>query len=270
MDLAIAGLTVRYGREVVLGNLSLQIADGEFVALVGPNGSGKSTLIRAISGAVPVAAGQIEVSDRSMAAPLDLRRLGAPERARLIAVLAQETKVDFAFSAQEVVGMGRLPYVGRFQRETAADWAIVRQAMDQTCTTHLADRPITALSGGERQRVLFARALAQEPKLLLLDEPTAHLDMAHSVELLSLVRRRNQSEGLTVVAVLHDLNLAAQVADRIVVLHQGEIAADGAPRAVVTPDLIAQVWGTAVQVVGHPVSGLPQVLLLGSLVGSGV
>lgn len=266
MDLAIDGLTVRYGREAVLQDLSLQIADGEFVALVGPNGSGKSTLVRAISGAVPVAAGRIEASD---AGSFDLRRISAAERARLLAVLAQETKVDFAFSAEEVVGMGRLPYVGRFQRETAADWAIVRKAMEETCTAHLAERPITTLSGGERQRVLFARALAQEPRLLLLDEPTAHLDIAHSVELLSLVRRRNQNEGLTVVAVLHDLNLAAQVADRIVVLHKGRIVADGAPQAVITPDLIAQVWGTAVQVVSHPLSGVPQVLMLGSLVGGG-
>lgn len=262
MELRIEGLRVRYGRELVLQELSLHVRAGEFVALVGPNGSGKSTLVRAISGTVPLAGGRILAgTGRS----LDLRRISANERARLIAVLAQETKVDFAFSAGEVVGMGRLPYVGRFQREAASDWAIVRQAMEETCTTHLAERPITQLSGGERQRVLFARALAQEPKLLLLDEPTAHLDLTHSVELLSLVRRRNQREGLTVVAVLHDLNLAAQVADRILVMQRGEIVADGRPEAVIEPELIARVWATPVQVVSHPVSGAPQVLLLGPM-----
>lgn len=281
MDLRIEGLAVRYGQQPVLHDLSLRVEAGQFVALVGPNGSGKSTLVRAISGTVPVSAGRIEAGalraatsrgakTASSSDVADLRRMGAAERARLIAVLAQETKVDFDFSAEEVVGMGRLPYVGRFQRETAQDWAVVRQAMHDTCTAHLAARPITTLSGGERQRVLFARALAQEPKLLLLDEPTAHLDMAHSVELLTLVRRRNQAEGLTVLAVLHDLNLAAQVADRIVVLNKGAIVADGAPEAVIEPDLIGRVWGAAVQVVPHPVSGVPQVLLLGSLVGGAV
>jgi iron complex transport system ATP-binding protein len=260
MDLVLDRVCVRYGRRTVLDSLSLTVPAGAFVALVGPNGSGKSTLVRAVTGAVPLAGGSIRLGGR------DLRQLSAAARARQLAVLGQETKVDFAFSVQEVVGMGRMPHLRRFARESERDFQVIRQAMAATGTLDLADRSITTLSGGERQRVLFARALAQEPRLLILDEPTAHLDMAHSVELLGLVRRRNREEGLTVIAVLHDLNLAAQYADRILVLAEGRLVADGTPAAVVTPELIGRVWATAVQVVPHPVSGAPQVILLGGTV----
>jgi iron complex transport system ATP-binding protein len=241
---------------MVLDGFSLSLRKGEFLAVVGPNGCGKSTLVKAISRALRPAAGTVSLAGR------DIWRMKPRELARQVAVVAQETGVEFDFTVEELVAMGRLPYLSRFRRETEADDLAVRRALEATNTLGLADRLVTGLSGGERQRVMVARALAQEPELLILDEPTAHLDIAHQVELLDLTRRLNRERGLTVIAVLHDLNLAAQYAGSMLMLKDGRRFAEGSPVQVVTEANVAAVYGSRVRVSSHPEEGSPHVILL--------
>lgn len=254
--LSVEGLCCGYGQRPVLHELSLAVSPGELVAVVGPNGCGKSTLVRAIGGGLRPTAGRVLLNGRSVAS------MRPREVARQMAVVAQDTGVGFDFTVEEIVTLGRLPYVSRLRGETAADRAAVEQAMVATRTLELAHRSITGLSGGERQRVMVARALAQQPKLLLLDEPTAHLDIAHQVELMDLVRRLNREEGLTVVAVLHDLNLAAQYAHRLVMMKEGQVCAQGAPAEVLTEANVERVYGSRVKVIRHPEEGSPHLILL--------
>jgi iron complex transport system ATP-binding protein len=256
MYLSVEQITCRYGARPVLADFSLAVDRGEYLAVVGPNGSGKSTLVKAISRTLRLSSGRICLGGR------DLRQIRPRDLAREMAVVAQETAVEFDFTAEEVVLLGRLPYLARFRGETEQDRQAVVRAMTLTNTLHLKDRLITGLSGGERQRVLVARALAQEPGLLILDEPTAHLDIAHQVELLDLTRRLNRERGLTVIAVLHDLNLAAQYAGRLLMLKDGRRFAEGAPAEVVTEANVATVYGSRVQVTRHPEEGTPHVILL--------
>lgn len=254
--LRIQSVTVGYGGAPILKGLDLTVARGEFLVVVGPNGSGKSTLVRAITGALTPAEGRILLGGQ------DLRRLRPREVARQLAVVAQDTTVGFDFTVEEIVSLGRTPHLPPLRSETPRDRAAVQEAMRQTGTAPLADRLITALSGGERQRVMVARALAQEPRLLILDEPTAHLDIAHQVEILDLVRRLNRADGLTVLAILHDLNLAALYADRLVMLKDGGVWAEGPPAEVLTEANILAVYGSRVKIVRHPSAGQPQVMLL--------
>ncbi|HYG58533.1 MAG TPA: ABC transporter ATP-binding protein, partial [Symbiobacteriaceae bacterium] len=220
------------------------------------NGCGKSTLVKALSRCLRPMAGRVLLDGK------DVVGLRSREIARKVAVVAQETTVEFDFTVEEVVAMGRLPHLARFRGETEQDRQVVREAMAATDTLHLAERLITSLSGGERQRVMVARALAQEPQLLILDEPTAHLDIAHQVELLDLTRRLNRERGLTVIAVLHDLNLAAQYAGRLLMMREGGRYAEGTPAEVVTEANVAAVYGSRVKVSNHPEEGTPHVILL--------
>ncbi|HEY3368998.1 MAG TPA: ABC transporter ATP-binding protein [Symbiobacteriaceae bacterium] len=254
--LRIEHLTCGYGTRPVLADFSLDLDQGDYLAVVGPNGSGKSTLVRAIARTLAPTAGRILLNDT------DIARMPARERAAVIAVVAQDEPWDFDFTVAEMVLLGRLPHLQRFRSETVRDHSVVRQAMAQTHTLHLAERPVTGLSGGERQRVRVARALAQEPSLLILDEPTAHLDIAHQVELLDLTRRLNREQGLTILAVLHDLNLAAQYAHRLLMLKDGRRFAEGRPGDTVTEESVRAVYGSRVQVMLHPEEQSPHVILL--------
>lgn len=256
MYLRVEELTCGYGARMVLNGFSLSLRKGEFLAVVGPNGCGKSTLVKAVSRAMRPAAGTVSLAGR------DIWRMKPRELARQVAVVAQETGVEFDFTVEEVVAMGRLPYLSRFRRDSEADDRAVRCALEATNTAALANRLVTGLSGGERQRVMVARALAQEPDLLILDEPTAHLDIAHQIELLDLTRRLNRERGLTVIAVLHDLNLAAQYAGRLLMMKDGRRFADGSPAEVVTEATVAAVYGSRVKVTVHPEEGSPHVILL--------
>jgi iron complex transport system ATP-binding protein len=262
MHLHVEEITCGYGRHTVLERFSLGVRQGEFLAIVGPNGSGKSTLLKAITHLLPLASGRVFLGG------LNLTQLGSRERARRIAVLAQETAIDFDFTVEEVIRMGRLPHLRPFQGESEEDDRAVAAAMVLTHLEPLADRPVTQLSGGERQRVLAARTLAQEPELLVLDEPTAHLDIQHQVELLDLIRGLNRERNLTVMAVLHDLNLASVYASRILMLKGGRSYTDGSPREVITAANVFAVYGSRVQIISHPVEAVPQVLLLPQSVGA--
>lgn len=253
--LKLDAVTLSYGQTTVVDQVSLEVARGEFVALLGPNGSGKSTLLRAACRLHPPHSGSIQFAGQP------LTQLPQRELARQMALVRQDSAVAFDFTVREIVAMGRLPYLGRWQTESAADIAVVEHYLQQTNTAGLADRRMHQLSGGERQRVFLAQALAQQPQLLLLDEPTNHLDINHQLELLDLVQVLNRQQGLTVIAVLHDLNLAALYADRLLVLHQGRLWADGTPQSVLSDQLIGQVYGCPVEIVCHPTKQRPQVLL---------
>jgi len=252
-------LTVGYDDRTVLRDITLTAARGQFIGLVGPNGSGKSTLVRALSRVLPPQRGQVLLDG------VDIYRLPARALARRLAVVAQDNTVHFDFSVREVVLMGRAPHLSRFGVERPHDYRVAEECMHATSTTALADRPITALSGGERQRCAIARALAQEPEILILDEPTAHLDINHQIEVLDLARRLTAAKSLATLVVLHDLNLASQYCDTLLLLAEGHAVAAGPPGDVVTARAIREAYGAEVQVRRHPTTGRPYVTLLSRL-----
>ena len=241
-----------YGRRPAIDGVTLRVGRGEMLAIAGPNGSGKSTLIGLLSGVRPSSAGTARLGGRELAT------YGRRELARRIAVVPQGTAALFPYTVSEMVLMGRAPHVGGLGFERAHDLAVAERAMVRTGVLELAARPLAELSGGERQRVIVARALAQEPEILLLDEPTSFLDLRHAIEILELVTRLNASEMLTVVAVLHDLTIAAMYFPRIAFLRAGRVVADGPPRAVVTEATVGAVFDAAVEVRVDD-NGLPSV-----------
>lgn len=252
--LNVDNLHFSYDDHAVLEQISFQVSRGAMVGLIGPNAAGKSTLLKALAALVRPDDGSIRLEGRL------LTTMKAPEIARHIAVVNQETSVGFAFTAWEMVMMGRTPYLPRFHSPGADDRRQAEQAMELTNTRHLAERIVTTLSGGERQRVLIARALAQEPRLLLLDEPTAHLDINHQYEILNLLKYLNQHNHVSVVIALHDLNLAAQYCDWLLLLHQRRILSQGLPDQVITTANIQAAYGTQVTVARHSSLDCPQVV----------
>ena len=225
----------------ILDGVSVTSGAGEFIGLVGPNGDGKTTLIKCISGLLAHSQGTVHLDGR------DLARMSPRDVAQVVAHLPQNTSVDFGFTSLEVVLMGRNPHLGPFQLEGARDYEVARAGMKFTDTEWLSDREITTLSGGERQRVLIARALAQEPRLLLLDEPTANLDIQHQLQVMDLVRSL-VDDGLAAVTAMHDLNMASAYCDRIYVMSEGRVVASGTPAEVLVPGLIRQVFGVGVTI----------------------
>lgn len=240
--LEVLGLAYGYGEAPLFSALDWRVERGEFVGLVGPNGSGKTTLLRLLAGLAEPDAGEVRLLGRP------LGDYGRRERARALAYMSQDQPPPFAFPVASVVEMGRFPYTGRFRAPDAEDDAIVAEAMAVADVAAFAARPLTELSGGERQRVLLARALAQSPRVLLLDEPTANLDLRHAVAFFQVVRALSRRAGATVVAVLHDLSFAAAVCDRIALLDRGRLAADGAPADVLQSDRLSEVFGTRIAV----------------------
>ncbi len=238
--LRVEGLVVELGGRRVLDGVGFSAMPGAFLGVVGPNGSGKSTLLRALCRAVPSVDGAVRLLDRPLES-FDRRAL-----ARTVAILRQEPELAVDFSVEALVALGRSPHQALLDPEGPEDRAAVRRAMEQTGTDALARRRFSTLSGGEKQRVLLARALAQGPQVLLLDEPTNHLDLRHQLEVLALVR----GLGLTVIAALHDLALAARFAEQVLVLERGRVAALGAPRAVLDPPLIRRVFGVQARWIG--------------------
>jgi len=252
--LSLQSVTIAYQARLILRDITLDVKAGEVVALIGPNGVGKSTLIRAITGGVPITRGRVRAADR------DLLHLPIEQRARLVAVVPQAVYLPEAFTVAETVLMGRTAYLGWLGRETPTDLNLVRDALERTCLTEVAGRRIGQLSGGEQQRVLIARALAQSAKILLLDEPTAHLDLKHQAGILSLVRDLAKTAGYAILIALHDLNLAAMYADRVALLSNGALVALGTPPEVLTADRLSPVYGLNISVYEHPVNGGPWIM----------
>jgi iron complex transport system ATP-binding protein len=239
-DLAVGFPLPGGGRREVLRGIDLALARGDLVALLGTNGSGKTTLLRTFAGTLVPDRGSVTFDGRSV------RGWRRQELAQRIAVLPQQLELPLGFRVAELVAMGRAPHARRLFASTAEDDRAIARALLDADAADLADRPAEQLSGGERQRVLVAMALAQEPDLLLLDEPTLHLDLAHQVSLLGAIRRIRDQRGLTVLAVLHDLNLAAAFAPRVAILDEGRVVADGPPGDVLSPDLVRRVFGVRV------------------------
>jgi len=250
----VQGLSVSYGRTTALANVTCAIAPGETVAVIGPNGSGKSTFLRALGRLVTPASGSVRVSGTPVSAwtPRDL--------GRVVAYVPQETAVLFDFSVREIVAMGRAPYLPSWGFESKNDRAAIERALANMDLEALAERSILEVSGGERQRAFIARALAQQPSILLLDEPTANLDLQYQASLHTLLDRLNRSQRLTIVTVSHDLNAAA-FCDRVIVLHNGRLRVSGAPAEVLTERIIGEIYGCRVVVDRHPGGPEPRVTL---------
>jgi iron complex transport system ATP-binding protein len=242
-------VTVRYGEREVLSDVSFELREAEIVALLGANGAGKTTLIRAMNGTVPIAAGEITLNGRSLAS------LSRREIAREIAVVAQENETRFPITVLEFVLSGRFVHGGAFGWETTEDLAAATRALNDCDLTGYESRLMNELSGGERQRVVLARALATGAKVLLLDEPTANLDLAHQAMMFRLVRERCRSENATAVVITHDLNLASEFADEIVMLKDGRIAAMGKPPEVLTVENVRDCFAVDVMLDRNPASG---------------
>ena len=252
--LKIEGLSVSYGSRRVLHAISLDVHAGEVLALIGPNGAGKSTLVRAASGVIPVLAGKVTVNGD------DLLALTAMRRARYLAVVPQAVSLPPAFTVWETVLLGRTPYLNFLGQVSRKDEDIARLALQKVDALDLVERRVGELSGGESQRVLLARALAQSTPILLLDEPTVHLDLQYQVGLMETVRTLAHTENLALLIALHDLNLAARYADRVALLVAGELTAVGNPRQVLTPEIISTAYHLPVQVIPHPFADVPLVL----------
>ncbi|AGB15970.1 ABC-type cobalamin/Fe3+-siderophore transport system, ATPase component [Halovivax ruber XH-70] len=245
-------LSVSFGETPVLESLSVTIQEGKFVGLVGPNGAGKSTLLRSISGALSPDAGQISIDGTAIST------LGSRAQSRLVSVVAQDTAPAFSFTVRHFVEMGRTPYRSKFSPPDERDRQRVDDALERTNTTQFADRSIDELSGGERQRVVVARALAQNTPVILLDEPTASLDINHQVELLSIVADLTAG-GKTVVAAIHDLDLAARFCDELCLLADGSIVDRGSPAQVIETTAVERAFETPNVVTRNPVTGTPSV-----------
>jgi iron complex transport system ATP-binding protein len=256
MILEVEGISCGYAAADALSGVTLRVGPGELVAVAGPNGSGKSTLLRAMSRVLRPRLGRAFLSGRDL-----YGEVAARESARAIGVVPQEAPLEFEVTCGEIVLLGRAPYLGRFGTEGPEDRRAAREAMERTGTWELRDRPVREVSGGERQRVLLARAFAQEPRVLLLDEPTAHLDAAYQARILRIVGELRGERGTAVVATFHDLNLAAACADRMVLLKEGRVAAAGRPAEVLVEGALREVFGPELAVRRHPDTGGPLVVV---------
>lgn len=254
--LVVDNVTLAYGKKPVVEQVDFVVQKGQFVAVLGPNGSGKSTLLRALCRLHLPHTGTICFAGRNLQ---DWRQ---QELAQQMAFVRQSSSAAFDFTVEELVMFGRMPYLRRFQAETEHDHAIVERYLRLSGLWEMRNRGLHSLSGGEQQRVFVSQALVQEPRVLLLDEPTNHLDINHQLELLDLIAMLNREQGITVIGVLHDLNLAALYAERLLVLKEGRLVADGSPSEVLQADLVQQIYGCTVSVLPHPATKRPQVLLL--------
>jgi iron complex transport system ATP-binding protein len=238
----------------VIDGVSFSVADGEFVGVIGPNGSGKTTLLKLLSKVLHADSGSIRIKGR------EISRISNRELARTIAVVPQESNVLFPFTVREIVLMGRYPHLGALAFERQEDMRIAEEMMKTTDVAQFAGRLITEVSGGEKQRVIIARALTQEPAAMLLDEPTAFLDIKHQMEVHELLKSLNEKRGMTIMCISHDLNLAARYCRRLILLDRGRVAADGTPREVLTQENISRVFGVNALIQQHPRTGAPIVM----------
>jgi iron complex transport system ATP-binding protein len=254
VNLRISGIDCYYGSVKALDNIDFSVREGEFVGVLGPNGSGKTTALRAISRTLKPRVGTIFLDDQN------IYEMENREVARSVAVVPQESISTFDFTTLDIVLMGRNPYIDRFRQESKEDLAIAKRVMELTNTWSLAERPVNELSGGEKQRVIIARALTQEPQILLLDEPTSHLDISNQLEIMDLIKRLCETKKLLIIAVFHDFNLAARYCDSIILLKDGKIVSVGKSDDTLTTENVRKVFSVDTIVKKHPVTGFLHVI----------
>ncbi|MGW2213171.1 ABC transporter ATP-binding protein [Streptomyces sp. NPDC001781] len=252
--LSAENVTLAYEQRVIAERLSVEIPDNSFTVIVGPNACGKSTLLRALSRMLKPAGGQVLLDGQA------IQSLPAKKVARTLGLLPQSSVAPDGITVADLVGRGRYPHQGLLRQWSAEDERVVRESMARTGVAELAERYVDELSGGQRQRVWIAMALAQQTPLLLLDEPTTYLDIQHQIDVLDLCAELHETQGRTLVAVLHDLNHAARYATHLIALRGGEVIAEGAPNDIVTADLVEQVFGLRCQVIDDPETGTPLVV----------
>ncbi|KLW90955.1 ferric enterobactin transport ATP-binding protein FepC [Enterobacter sp. BIDMC92] len=250
-------LTLGYGKKIIARDLTVAIPDGHFTAIIGPNGCGKSTLLRTLSRLMTPVEGSVFLDGEQ------IQRFPSKEVARRIGLLAQNATTPGDITVLELVSRGRYPHQPLFTRWRKEDEEAVNRAMRATGITDLAQQSVDTLSGGQRQRAWIAMVLAQETAIMLLDEPTTWLDISHQIDLLELLSELNRTQGYTLAAVLHDLNQACRYATHLIALRDGEIVAQGAPKEIVTPELIARIYGMRCMIIDDPVAGTPLVVPLG-------
>lgn len=254
--IAVQNLKHAFGRRLVLDRVAFEVPAGRFFIIIGPNGSGKTTLLKLLSGLLTLQNGAVKVLAQHLA------EYSARSLARQMAYVPQHVPVEFAFSVTQIVLMGRAPHLGLFGFESHSDHELARQAMEMAGVDHLAQRRLDQLSGGEQQRVFVARAICQQPRIMLLDEPTASLDPAYQVRLMDLMERLKAEQQMTVVMVSHDLNLAAMYADQVLLLDRGRMARLGTPGEVLNYALLEQVYGCPLLVDDSPLGKYPRVHLV--------
>lgn len=241
-SIEVKNLKFGYRESLVLKGLSFNIKKGEFVSIIGPNGSGKSTLLKTLNNLYKPNSGDILIEGKNV------EDYSKRDLAKIVGFVPQDTTIDYEFTVEDIIMMGRHPYKGRFQKEDKIDYKIVNDVMEMTNTLKFKDSLITEISGGERQRVIIAKALAQNPSIILLDEPTSHLDINHQIELLNLLRTLNKEKGTTIILVIHDINLAARFSDDIILLNEGEIIGIGNPEDVITAKNIEKAYNLDVAI----------------------
>jgi iron complex transport system ATP-binding protein len=251
---AVQELSWKYGKQAILTNINLAVDRGKFYSIIGPNGSGKTTLLRNISRNLEPAAHSVFIDDT------DITGLSGRDMAKRLSVVPQNTNIEFDFSVTDIVLMGRSPYMKRFGSESQEDMEIAERAMRTTNTWHLKEKSINEISGGERQRVIVARALAQETDIMLLDEPVSQLDIHHQIEMMELICSLIRARALTAISVMHDLNLAAQYSDYLILISEGRIVCQGTPRQVITKENIESVYQLESCIIDNPITGKPYIM----------
>jgi len=244
----------KYGDRQILSDISLTIKRGCFYSIIGPNGSGKTTLLRNIAKSLEPKSGSVFVENS------DVTKLSSRSMAKRLSVVPQNTNIEFEFTVTDIVLMGRSPYIGRFESESSQDIEIAESAMRATNTWHLKDKRITEISGGERQRVIVARALAQDTGIMLLDEPVSQLDIHHQIEIMETIQKLIKNRKITAVSVMHDLNLAAQYSDHIILIDEGRIVCQGRAHEVITEENIKRVYKLDSYIMDNPVTGKPYII----------
>jgi len=244
-----------YEQQAVLHDINLSVFPGEFIGIIGPNGSGKTTLLKLISGILSPQNGQILLFHQ------DISRIPRKKLAKMISVVPQESYITYNYKVKEIVFMGRIPYINQWQGETISDYLISRNAMEKTDSLCHADKGIHQISGGEMQRVYIARALAQSPKILMLDEFASHLDLNYKYEIIKILKETLKEEVKCIISVFHDLNLASYCADRLILLSHGRIEKSGTPLEVINNQNIKKVYRSKAHIIQHPELAIPQVIM---------
>lgn len=252
--LEIKNLNIDYNGIKAIDDLSIDFKKGGFYTILGPNGAGKSTLLKAISKNIENMKGSIFIDN------INIKDLKIKNLAKKISMVPQETSIDFDLLGEEIVLMGRIPHLKRLEKEGRQDFSIVKEAMTKTNTLHLRNRSVTKMSGGEKQRVVVARALAQEAGIMLLDEPVSQLDLHNQIEIMNIIRELVDREGLTAICVLHDINLAVNYSDEILIMNDGKLVSKGKPADIIRQDIIEDTYGINVKIIENPITNKPFII----------